>query len=83
MNRTDLDLDLDIISFEKQMGDGESIIYVRRWEDNISFVVHGTIPALTNMIIDVKQLHEPIMMAAAFLTKKEGVDIEKYKEMII
>lgn len=83
MNNTDFDLDLDVISYEKTMGDSESIIYARGWDDNISFVVRGTVPELTNIMIDVKKLHTPALMAAAFLIKKKGVDIEIYKEMII
>jgi len=83
MNNTDFDLDLDVISFEKTMGKDESIIYVRNWDDNVSFVVHGNVPDLTNAILDVKQLRMPILMAAAYLVKKEKEDIDKYVEMII
>lgn len=83
MDNTEFNLDLDVISFEKGMTQGESIVYVRSWEDNISFVVRGSVPQLTNAMVDIKQLHQPILMAAAFLIKKENVDIEKYKEMIV
>ena len=80
------DIDLDVISYEKTIKDGDSLIYIRTWKcdngDDMFNVIHGEVHDAVNALLEIQELTDVIMFCAAYYIKN-GIKIDDYSKHII
>lgn len=81
-----IDMDLDVLSFAKNIGDDDSVFYIRTDKNNISSCYRGMSGVITNSIIDLMTKDESasnIVISAVDFYEQNGIhEIDEDGEVI-
>ena len=77
-----LDQDLDIQNFSKCIGDDEILVYLRSDEESVVHVIMGESLNIVNVLLEIEDLQDIILNAAAYIVKENNLDFNEILENV-
>ena len=77
------DIDLDVSNYvDKQMGDGETILFIHTHKETISYNVNGDMVTLVDMLLKTEDLYDVILNVAGNIVVDKDIDFDAVVEFI-